>query len=448
MIASQTTGYKPLALVPDEDDLALHTGNCSPEQATRRLRELVPLLETVDCTVEEIGAERTVLTLPLLASAMNQNGTHQAAVFYLVADYTLGIGMFGVLPGCYVTGIHDRCDALPVQYWLKRGEVKHLAPGTGKLRAETRISSEDAEKLRRQLFDKGRGEYTGTVFISQDGRVVAEVTHTMGIYADVPRMAGVRANLFQVQNMKSSALMISGLREDPISQLVAGDQGRAIANRMSVATPQLPSLVLARTLDLERHLERDGGSFAQVLVLGVGFDPKPVRFSSEQQRWFGLDLRDMQKERESRFATMRVQAANFVAVVGDILSDTWDATILEAGFRPDAPTFIIAEGISMYFPREVLAEMFNKLRKLIGSPDSKFWLDHVSSELFELELFEVKSFLASMARLGEPFVTGFDDPTMIAPNTWVLAETTTAASAVGVSEPVHAGYCFSVLKPT
>ncbi|MEY4530422.1 MAG: hypothetical protein RLZZ156_1143 [Deinococcota bacterium] len=448
MIASQTTGYKPLALVPDEDDLALHTSNCSPEQATRRLRELVPLLETVDCTVEEIGAERTVLTLPLLASAMNQNGTHQAAVFYLVADYTLGIGMFGVLPGCYVTGIHDRCDALPVQYWLKRGEVKHLAPGTGKLRAETRISSEDAEKLRRQLFDKGRGEYTGTVFISQDGRVVAEATHTMGIYADVPRMAGVRANLFQVQNMKTSALMISGLREDPISQLVAGDQGRAIANRMSVATPQLPSLVLARTLDLERHLERDGGSFAQVLVLGVGFDPKPLRFSSERQQWFGLDLRDMQKERESRFATMGVQAANFVPVVGDILSDTWDAAILEAGFRPDAPTLIIAEGISMYFPREVLAEMFTKLRKLIGSPDSKFWLDHVSSGLFELDLFEVRSFLASMARLGEPFVTGFDDPTMIAPNTWVLAETTIAASTVGMSEPVHAGYCFSVLKPT
>jgi hypothetical protein len=41
----------------------------------------------------------------------------------------------------------------------------------------------------------------------------------------------------------------------------------------------LPSLVRARTIDVERHLERYGNAFAQVLVLGVGFDPKPVRFN-------------------------------------------------------------------------------------------------------------------------------------------------------------------------
>src|SRR5207237_1364148 len=137
---------------------------------------------------------RTVLSLPLVASAMNQNGTHQAAVFYLIADYTIGVGMFGVLPGCYVTGIHDRCKALPVQYWLKRGSVHHLAPGTGKMKAEIRITPGDAEKLRRRLIEKGRGEYTGTVKIYEEGKVVAEATHAMGIYADVPREAGVRAN--------------------------------------------------------------------------------------------------------------------------------------------------------------------------------------------------------------------------------------------------------------
>src|SRR5207302_1538542 len=131
---------------------------------------------------------------------------------------------------------------------------------------------------------------------------IAEATHTMGIYADVPREAGIRANLFQAQNMKTSALMISGLREDPISRLVAGDQGRAVASRMAVASPQLPSLVRARTVDLERHLERDTHAFAQVLVLGVGFDPKPARYSSDIQRWFGLDLRQMHRERELRFS--------------------------------------------------------------------------------------------------------------------------------------------------
>src|SRR4051794_31630079 len=96
---------KPLAPVPSPEDWALHRRNCSPQMVTRRLRELVPLLDVVDCVVIEVHPDRTVLELPLRESAMNQNGTHQAAVFYLVADYALGVAMFGVLPGCYVTGV-------------------------------------------------------------------------------------------------------------------------------------------------------------------------------------------------------------------------------------------------------------------------------------------------------------------------------------------------------
>jgi hypothetical protein len=441
------TFYKPLSMLPDDHDLELHRRNCCPETVTRRLRELVPLLRVVDCAVEEMGPERTVLMLPLLESAMNQNGTHQAAVFYLIADYTLGVGMFGVLPGCYVTGVHDRCEALPVQYWLKRGSVSHLAPGTGKMRAEVRIPPEDAEKLRRQLFEKGRGEYSGTVRIYQESALIAEAQHTMGIYADGPRAAGSRTNIFQIQNMKISAVMIAGLREDTLSQLVAGDQGRAIAGRMSVATPQLPSLVRARTVDLERHLENGGRDYVQVLVLGVGLDPKPVRFSSRAQRWFGLDLRDMLHEREQRFVEAGAYAQDFVPVVGDVLSDTWDTSLLNAGFNPDVPTLIIAEGISMYFPRDVLARLFIKLRALTTSQESRLWLDHVTSCLFELDIFEVRSFLSSMTRLGEPFITGFDNPATVAPDAWALARTTSAAAEIGVSDAIHSEYRFSILKP-
>jgi len=442
-----STVYKPLAALPDEEDHVLHKANSCPALVTRRLRELVPLLDAVDCVVDEIGSERTVLSLPLLGSSMNQNGTHQAAVFYIVADYTVGVGMFGVLPGCYVTGVHDRCFGTPVQYWLKRGEVKHLAPGTGYLRAEVRITPDDAHAIRSKLRDKGRAEYTGVVTVTQEGKLVAEATHTMGIYVDAPRAAGSRVNLFQVQNMKTSALMISGLRADSISCVVAGDQGRAMANRMAIATPQLPSLVRARAADLERLMQRQGATFSQVLVLGVGFDPKPCQFSSTRQRWFGLDLRDMLQERESRFAAAGARAANFVPVIGDLMGDCWATALLRAGFESRAPTLILAEGISMYFPREALAKVFAVLRSLTGSPASRFWLDHVSSSLLDMELFEVRSFLSSMARLGEPFITGFDDPATISPSAWVLVETTSAAAAVGTSEAVHAEYRFSLLQP-
>lgn len=444
---ASTLSFKPLSLIPDDEDLALHKYNCSADIASRRLRELVPLLDFLDCTIEEVGPKRTVLSLPLLPSAMNQNGTQQAAVFYLIADYTLGVGIFGVLPGCYVTGVHDRCNALPVQYWLKSGTVHHLAPGTGSLRAEVQISPDDASELRRSLALKGRGELSEVVRIYQDDDVVAEAHHTMGIYADVPRAAGVRANIFQLQNMKTSALMIAGLRGDPLSREVAGGQGRAIASRMALIGPQLPSLVRGRTIQLEKYFASNGHMFAQVLVLGVGFDPKPVRYSNSNQRWFGLDLRDMLRERKLRFERAAAVAENFVPVIGDMLSETWDNALREAGFLPDAPTLVIAEGISMYFSEAVLAGVFRRLRELVHSPETRFWIDHVTYELFDLDLIDVRSFLSSMGRLGEPFITGFDDPSVIAPNAWALAETTSAAAVTGVHEPIHEEYRFSILKP-
>jgi O-methyltransferase involved in polyketide biosynthesis/acyl-coenzyme A thioesterase PaaI-like protein len=438
---------KPLSLVPDTSDLQLHTRNCDTRMTTQRLRALVPLLEFVGCVVQEIGPERTVLGLPLLAAAMNQNGTHQAAVFYLVADYVFGVAMFGVLPGVYVTGVHDRCAALPVQFWLKRGTVHHLAPGTGQLRAEIAIPTEQQVQLRAQLFERGRGELTGKVCFFQDGQLVAETEHTMGIYADLPRVAGTRANIFQVQNLKTSALMIAGLRADALSQAVAADQGRALARRMTIAAPQLPALVSARTTHIHQVIRAQSATCSQVLVLGVGLDPKPVEHSSDLQRWFGLDLRDMLKEREQRFAKAGAIAANAVCIAADLRLQGWEESLLRSGFAADKPTLVIVEGLSMYLTKDELAGLLVSLRQLLQSPDTRVWLDHVTPALFEHESQDVRSFLASMNRLGEPFILGFVDAATVASGSWATEQACSARDVLATSDPIHNEYRFSVLAP-
>jgi hypothetical protein len=297
---SRSSFYKPLRSIPDREDLELHGRNCSCDLVTRRLRELVPLLNFVGFRVEQMTAERTVLTVPLLETAMNQNGTHQAAVFYLIADYTLGVGMFAVLPGCYTVGVHDRCPALPVQFWLKTGSVEHRAPATGTIRAEVAISPEKAQMMREQLIAKGRCEIREVINIYQDDQLVAVAEHEMGLYADLPRLPGTRATLAQRHRLKTSALMIAGLRGDPLSTALAEDQGVAVARRMSRASPQLPTLVSARTKHLRAYLSSRGAEHSQVLVLGVGLDPKPIEFASDTQRWFLCDLSDMLHERKAR----------------------------------------------------------------------------------------------------------------------------------------------------
>jgi O-methyltransferase involved in polyketide biosynthesis len=155
----------------------------------------------------------------------------------------------------------------------------------------------------------------------------------------------------------------------------------------------------------------------------------------------------MLRERASRFNGIDATATNFVPVVGDIRLEKWDSALEQAGFNPDLPTFVIMEGMSMYFSGDQLERLFSKIRALTTSPTSRLWLDHVTPEAFELDLFEVKAFLSSMSRLGEPFVSGFADPSAVAPGSWTLEESASAADVMDVREPVHAEYRFSILRP-
>lgn len=64
-----------------------------------------------------------------------------------------------------------------------------------------------------------------------------------------------------------------------------------------------------------------------------------------------------------------------------------------------------------------------------------------------MDLPEVRSFLSSMARLGEPFVTGVSDPTRFVGQGWRLVENPSAAHVLGIREPVHSEYRFALVAP-
>lgn len=75
--------FKPLSLHPDSEDYEVYKKNACPELFTKRLRELVPLLDITKTKIVKIDENSTELEMPLLEEAMNQNGTHQASVLYL-----------------------------------------------------------------------------------------------------------------------------------------------------------------------------------------------------------------------------------------------------------------------------------------------------------------------------------------------------------------------------
>jgi methyltransferase (TIGR00027 family) len=438
--------YKPLQLVPDEEDLLIHQANSTLGPLNQRIHELLPLLGFTNCTIEHVSEDMTVGTAPLLEAAMNQNGTQQAAVFYLVADWILAVGIFGALPGIYCTGFHNRCHALPVQIWTKQGTVHHHAPGTGEIRAAVRMAPEKRTALRQALINKGRAECCETVYMYQGEQLVATAEITVGIYADLPRAPGARASILQAQNLKLSALLIAGLRADPISQMIAQEQGRAIAHRMTVATPQLPSLIQARTAHIEGYLCHAGKDHAQVVVLGIGLDTKAFRFARSDQQWYGLDLPSMVKERSRLLAKAGVRSNYLGLVDADVRTDKWMAQLQAAGYDERLSTLFILEGLSMYLSLNDLQLLLRQIRSANTHALTRVWLDHVSTTLYTSDLVEVQAYLQAMTRLGEPFISGFDDARIVGAPEWQVRITVSAADFLHINEPVHSMYIFSLLQ--
>lgn len=441
------SAHKPLSPVPDQEDWDLLKLNTDPDLLTERLRELVPLFNFVGGRVERADPDETVLVIPLLETAMNQNGTQQASVFYLIADYTLGVAMGAALPGTYTTGVHDRCHATPIQFWLKKGRVEHVSPGTGEIRAKVSLPAQQVAEMRSQLIAKGRHTLSAVINIFQGDTLVARADHEVGAYVNLSRTAEVRPTASQVENIKLSSLMIAALRGDALSRRLAGEQGVAIAQRMVRASPQLKPLVEARTKNLRRLIADRQSEIEQVLVLGVGLDSKPVEFATGTRTWYLADLREMLRYRNRRLAALGVEPENCVEIPVDLRRSDWSEQILESGFDPGKATLVILEGVSMYLEMQELRQTFERLQLLLRNPSSKLWIDHFTEEFYDLKLQELSDFLANIARLGEPFLTGFKDAAMLAPGLgWTTVEHSTAADELGLRDDVYHEYRFSVLS--
>lgn len=441
------TRHKLLLETPDEEDLRVHEENRSLDLLNLHMQQVCPLLGLIGCRVEHVDLERSVVLAPLEGAAMNQNGTHQAAVFYLMADCALAIGVFGALPGVSIAGVHQRHSSLPIQFWTKRGSVTHHAAGSGALRAIAEIPQKTANQLRNELREHGHADCRSTVRLMQGERCVAEAEMTIGIFADTCHEAGASTTLIQAHNQKVSGLLIAGLRTDEVSERLADEQGRAIAARMSQILPQLPSLVHARSAHVEGYLRQHGSRFAQVVLVGGGFDSKPMRHRSEGQSWFTIDLASSQRARAKRLEAHAIESAE-VAVVADVREPEWTERLRAAGCRFDRPTLFVFEGLSMYLAADELRSVLREMRSACEVPSSRLWLDHITARLFTMTQESLREFLSTMARLGEAFVTGFDSADLFQTSGWRVEDAASAASVVNVDDPIHQEYRFAVMAPT
>ena len=147
---------------------------------TSLLRQQVPVLDFVKWSVTSIeqGTARTML--PLISPSTNQHCTHQAALFFLAADYTGGIALASLIPDWPVIGVHPVAPTeKSMALWLVKGEIKFFRPSVGCLEISARVEPELHDRVKKRYTQGKTVLETVTVRFRNAAVDVAEASHDL-----------------------------------------------------------------------------------------------------------------------------------------------------------------------------------------------------------------------------------------------------------------------------
>jgi methyltransferase (TIGR00027 family) len=401
----------------------------NPALLTALLREAVPVLENVGWSVVDTGEGYARTILPLNRESTNQHGTHQAALIALAADYTGGIALGTLLNGVPVLGVHPQTNEDGAALWLVGIRITYRRPSVGDLIASATIPGDELARIRQKYAGGDQAIIPLEICLESEGEQVG--TATMSYYlrqskALKPQSPTDRPSALYKHRVKASARLIAGLRasengkmnrryEDRYAELAAGPHGRLLAERFTAILPPLREMVVARTCHIDGLLSNAvNRGLKQLVLVGAGLDFRTLRAPrGSGLRVFELDLPDMLAERARVLAGFgNMPAPQSTPIALNLEFDDIGTVLRTAGFDPTAPSMFVFEGMSMYFEERINRSILSSIRALMEHPDSRLWCDIVASSVIRNATghIEVEKFIKGMAKLGEPFVFGLDDP--------------------------------------
>jgi hypothetical protein len=175
---------------------------------------------------------------------------------------------------------------------------------------------------------------------------------------------------------------------------MAGDHGFALATRFCQKSPQLSSMVAARTRRLDHAI-------TDYLALSQG------------TRIFEVDFPTTLAERASRIEELGLcegPSVERISVPFDLRSGPPSEALIDH-LDGESPVFVVWEGMAMYFQEEEVSAILQGIRPLIAHPQGRLWVDLVDRHAVERpEDFpeSVQAFMYGVQILGEPFTFGVD----------------------------------------
>ncbi len=149
-----------------------------------------------------------------------------------------------------------------------------------------------------------------------------------------------------------------GGERDTQSRLSAGMDAAPLG-----ATPMRAHLE-ARTGFFDRQvlaaIEQGTG---QVVVLGAGYDDRPLRFRAPGVRYFEVDHPGTQADKRGRLERMGADLGGVSLVPADFGRDDVAVALERHGHRPDVPTLVLAEGLLVYLDVEPMVALLSGVRR-------------------------------------------------------------------------------------
>jgi len=151
----------------------------------------------------------------------------------------------------------------------------------------------------------------------------------------------------------------------------------------------------------------------QVVILGAGFDCRAYRIRGiERTRVFEVDHPMTQGKKQDVLRRRLGALPPHVAMLAiDFNTHTLDTVMTSSGYRREAQTFFICEGVTHYLSADAVDTLFRYVARnaAVGS-QMVFTYIHRAALDGSVTFAGAERTLATVQRVGEPYTFGFDPP--------------------------------------
>jgi methyltransferase (TIGR00027 family) len=169
--------------------------------------------------------------------------------------------------------------------------------------------------------------------------------------------------------------------------------------------------VAVRTRYIDDHLaETLRSGVEQIVILGAGFDCRAYRTHGiDQTRVFEVDQPATQAKKKE-VVTRRLGAIppHVTMVPIDFTTQTLDTVMRDAGYRLEAKTFFICEGVTHYLSASAADAVFRYVARSAAGSQMVFTYIHRRILDGSATFVGAANTLATVRRGGEPYTFGFD----------------------------------------